>query len=318
MTHFEFQVPATEAGQRLDHFLVGLMPDRSRSQIQRLIKDGHVQLDGRTVRPNVSVRAGDSILVEVPLPRDAKPRPQPLPIDIVYEDADLVVVNKPAGMVVHPGTGHADGTLVNALLHEIEDLSGIGGELRPGIVHRLDRGTSGLMVVAKHDQAHVELVRQFQDREIEKEYYALVWGVVQAGRRIDAPIGRDPVHRQKMSARARRARSAVTRVTHAEHFRGVSLLRVAIATGRTHQIRVHLSAIGHPIVGDRLYGGVRRHQPGDLRALTHLDRPFLHASRLVFKHPVDGRRMEFTAPLPDDLARVLEELRLDQEEDGMR
>lgn len=312
MKPIEFQVPATEAGQRLDHFLVGRMPDRSRSQIQRLIKEGHVHLGGRTVRPNVPVRAGDCVLVEVPPPLDATPRPQPLPIDIVYEDADLVVVNKPAGMVVHPGAGHADGTLVNALLHQIEDLSGIGGELRPGIVHRLDRGTSGLMVIAKHDQAHAELTRQFQHREVEKEYQALVWGVVQAGRRIDAPIGRDPVHRQKMSARARRARSAVTRVTRAEHFRGVSFLHVAIATGRTHQIRVHLSAIGHPIVGDRLYGGVRRHQPADLRALLHLDRPFLHAARLVFTHPRDGRRMEFTAPLPDDLARVLEELRSDQ------
>jgi len=317
-SRLDFQVPATEAGQRLDQFLVGLIPDHSRSQIQRLIRDGRVQLTGRSATPHTALRAGDAIFVDVPAPVDAKPISQPLPIDIVYEDPDLVVVNKSAGMVVHPAAGHADGTLVNALLHHIEDLSGIGGERRPGIVHRLDRGTSGLMVVAKNDAAHADLTRQFHDREVEKEYVALVWGVVQAGRRIDEPIGRDPVHRQKMSARARRARSAVTRVTHAEHLRGVSLLHVAIATGRTHQIRVHLSAIGHPIVGDRLYGGTRRHLPADVRAVMHLERPFLHAARLVFSHPEDGRRMEFTAPLADDLQAVLDQLRLDQEEDRRR
>jgi 23S rRNA pseudouridine1911/1915/1917 synthase len=312
-TRLEFQVPAAQTGERLDQFLVGIVPDHSRSQIQRLIKEGLVHVEGRPARPNTAVRSGDRILVDVPELKSATPASQPLPIDIVYEDGDLVVVNKAAGMVVHPAAGHADGTLVNALLHHIEDLSGIGGERRPGIVHRLDRGTSGLMVVAKNDATHAELTRQFHDREVEKEYLALVWGVVQAGRRIDVPIGRDPIHRQKMSARARRARSAVTRVTRAEHMRGVTLLQVAIATGRTHQIRVHLSAIGHPIVGDRLYGGTRRHLPGDLRALKHLERPFLHAARLVFKHPSDGRRMEFTSSLPDDLQTVLDELRLDQE-----
>jgi 23S rRNA pseudouridine1911/1915/1917 synthase len=312
-TRLEFQVPASQTGERLDQFLVGIVPDHSRSQIQRLIKEGLVHVEGRPARPNTAVRSGDRILVDVPELKSATPASQPLPIDIVYEDGDLVVVNKAAGMVVHPAAGHADGTLVNALLHHIEDLSGIGGERRPGIVHRLDRGTSGLMVVAKNDATHAELTRQFHDREVEKEYLALVWGVVQAGRRIDVPIGRDPIHRQKMSARARRARSAVTRVTRAEHMRGVTLLQVAIATGRTHQIRVHLSAIGHPIVGDRLYGGTRRHLPGDLRALKHLERPFLHAARLVFKHPSDGRRMEFTSSLPDDLQTVLDELRLDQE-----
>jgi 23S rRNA pseudouridine1911/1915/1917 synthase len=224
-------------------------------------------------------------------------------------------------MVVHPAAGHASGTLVNALLHHVADLSGIGGEKRPGIVHRLDRGTSGLMVVAKHDVAHEELSRQFHDREVEKEYVALVWGEVQAGRRIDAPIGRDPSNRKKMSAaalrprgragdsaRVRRSREAVTRIVRAERLRGLTLVHVAIHTGRTHQIRVHLSAIGHPIVGDSLYGGVRRRVPGDLRAVTHLERPFLHAARLVFKHPRDGRRMEFTSDLPADLQRVLDAL----------
>ncbi len=208
-----------------------------------------------------------------------------------------------------PAAGHDSGTVVNALLHHVDDLSGIGGEKRPGIVHRLDRGTSGLMVVAKHDAAHEELARQFSDREVEKEYVALVWGEVMAGRRIDAPIGRDPSDRKKMSARARRSREAVTRIIRAEHFgRVLTLARVAIHTGRTHQIRVHLSAIGHPIVGDALYGGVHRRVAGDIRAVTHLQRPFLHAARLAFNHPRDGRRMEFTAGLPPDLQDVLDAL----------
>ena len=192
---YHFQVPATEAGQRLDHFLVGVIPDQSRSQIQRLIKDGRVQVGGRTVTPHTSVRAGEAVSVDVPAMVEAKPVSQALPLDILYEDADLVVVDKAAGMVVHPAAGHADGTLVNALLHHIDDLSGIGGERRPGIVHRLDRGTSGVMVVAKNEAAHAELTRQFHDREVEKEYVALVWGLVHAGRRIDTPIGRDPAHR---------------------------------------------------------------------------------------------------------------------------
>jgi 23S rRNA pseudouridine1911/1915/1917 synthase len=211
--------------------------------------------------------------------------------------------------VVHPAAGHESGTLVNALLHHVDDLSGIGGEKRPGIVHRLDRGTSGLMVVAKHDAAHEELARQFREREIEKEYVALVWGDVHAGRRIDAPIGRDPSNRKKMSARARRSREAVTRIVRAERLHPMlTLVRVAIHTGRTHQIRVHLSAIGHPVVGDALYGGVHRRVAGDVRAVTHLARPFLHAARLVFQHPADGREMAFESPLPDDLQRILDEI----------
>jgi 23S rRNA pseudouridine1911/1915/1917 synthase len=225
---------------------------------------------------------------------------------VLYQDSDVAVVNKPAGMVVHPGAGHASGTLVNALLHHLSDLSGIGGELRPGIVHRLDKGTSGVMVVAKHDAAHQELARQFHDREVDKQYIALVWGLVQQRKRIDVPIGRDPVHREKISTRARRARSAVTRVTWARSVPGLSLLRVAIATGRTHQIRVHLNAIGHPIVGDALYGGVHRRVPHDLRAVLRLERPFLHAERLAFTHPGTKEPMVFTTPLPDDLRTVLD------------
>jgi 23S rRNA pseudouridine1911/1915/1917 synthase len=289
---------------------VSVIPGRSRSQIQRLIKDGHVLVAGRPAKANQAVKTGQQVAIDIPEPIDATPEPEALPLPIVHQDHDVIVVDKPAGMVVHPAAGHASGTLVNALLHHATDLSGIGGEKRPGIVHRLDRGTSGLMVVAKHDRAHEELSRQFRDREVEKEYYALVWGTVQAGRRIDAPIGRDPADRKKMSARARRSREAVTRITGAEHFgRVLTLVRVAIQTGRTHQIRVHLSAIGHPVVGDPLYGGVHRRVPGDLRAVTHLARPFLHAARLAFKHPSDGHRMEFTSELPDDLQRVLDDLR---------
>jgi 23S rRNA pseudouridine1911/1915/1917 synthase len=305
----QFVVADDAAGERLDLFLVGALPNQSRSHIQKLIKDGQVAIGGRPVaRANTPMRAGDVVSVEILAPVPTTLLPEALPLPIVYQDADLVVVNKPAGMVVHPGAGHAQGTLVNALLHHVDDLSGIGGEDRPGIVHRLDRGTSGLMVVAKNDAAHRELARQFHDREVEKEYVALVWGLVHGGRRIDAPIGRDPVQREKMSARARRARSAVTRVVKAHFLDGVSFLTVGIATGRTHQIRVHLSAIGHPIVGDTLYGGVRRHVPGHLRAVQRLERPFLHAARLVFHHPSEGRKMEFESPLPADLQDVLDAL----------
>jgi 23S rRNA pseudouridine1911/1915/1917 synthase len=301
-------VEAEHDGSRLDTFLTALLPEQSRSQIQRLIKDGRVKGPLASIRASSPVRTGQAYAVEIPAPAAAAPQPEAVPLRIVFEDPDIVVLDKPPGMVVHPAAGHDGGTLVNALLHHVKDLSGIGGELRPGIVHRLDRGTSGLMVVAKHDRAHHELARQFHDREVEKEYVALVWGVVQAGRRIDAAIGRHPSERQKMSTRARRARSAVTRVTFARHLRGVSLLKVAIATGRTHQIRVHLSAIGHPIVGDAVYGGVRRRVPANLRAVQRLERPFLHATRLCFTHPADGRRVEFDSPLPPDLESVLDDI----------
>ena len=303
-----------QAGERLDRYLAGAVPGLSRSQAQRLIDDGHVQVAGRQAKANLALKDGDHVSIELPAPVPTSAQPEDIPVPVLYEDADLVVVNKPAGMVVHPAAGHNSGTLVNALLHHVDDLSGIGGELRPGIVHRLDKGTSGVMVVAKHDAAHEALARQFADREVDKEYVALVWGVVQAGRRIDLPIGRDPNDRQKMSARSRRARSAVTRITRAQHLKGVTLCQVAIATGRTHQIRVHLNAIGHPIVGDPTYGGVRQRVPQDLRPVLRLERPFLHAARLAFTHPTDGREMSFDAPLPDDLQQVLDQLREAQPE----
>ena len=314
----EFTVPAEFDGQRLDRFLVSVMEGHSRSRIQKLIADGHVTVRavrprlpdarGEPSKPNSPVHEHDRVAVDIPDLEDSPLAGEELALEILYQDADVAVLDKPAGMVVHPGVGHASGTLVNALLHHIPDLSGIAGEKRPGIVHRLDRGTSGVMVVAKNDAAHNELARQFHDREVEKEYIALVWGIVQAGRRIDAAIGRDPSHRQKMSARAKHARTAVTRITRAHPMRGLTLCQVAIHTGRTHQIRVHLSAIGHPIVGDGLYGGVHRRVPGDIRAVQRLTRPFLHAARLQFHHPRDGRRMEYIAPLPDDLQDVLDDL----------
>ena len=304
----EFEVPPEFEGYRLDRFLVSVLGDLSRSQIQRLITDGHVSVANRTAKANLALHERDRVSVDMPEPVSSSVTGEELPLEILYQDSDVAVLNKPAGMVVHPAAGHASGTLVNALLHHLTDLSGVGGELRPGIVHRLDRGTSGVMVVAKNDLAHLELSRQFHDREVEKEYIALVWGVVQAGRRIDAAIGRDPANRQKMSARAKHARSAVTRITRAHHMPGLTLCQVAIHTGRTHQIRVHLSAIGHPIVGDAMYGGVHRRVAGDIRAVQRLERPFLHAARLVFHHPRDQRRLEFIAPLPDDLQSVLDDL----------
>jgi 23S rRNA pseudouridine1911/1915/1917 synthase len=315
----EFEVPAEFDGQRLDRFLVSVLPDYSRSQIQKLITDEHVTLKrgvgtaglaprSGLAKPNSVLREGQHVSLDVPEAVASAAVREDLPLEILYQDADLAVINKPAGMVVHPAAGHASGTLVNALLHHLTDLSGIGGELRPGIVHRLDRGTSGVMVIAKNDAAHQELSRQFHDREVEKEYLALVWGVVTAGRRIDAAIGRDPKDRQKMSQKAKHARHAVTRITRAHAMKALTLCQVAIQTGRTHQIRVHLSAIGHPIVGDSVYGGVHRRVAGDIRAVLRLERPFLHAARLAFTHPREGRRMEFITPMPEDLESVLNDL----------
>jgi 23S rRNA pseudouridine1911/1915/1917 synthase len=305
-----FTVPVDGDGLRLDRFLVSVLGEHSRSQLQRLIKSGNVIVAGHAGKANQPVKAGQVVAVEVPPATETSIKAEALPLPILYQDADIIVVDKPAGMVVHPAAGHESGTLVNALLHHVDDLSGIGGEIRPGIVHRLDRGTSGLMVVAKNDAAHEELARQFHDREVEKEYATLVWGEVQPGRRIDTPIGRDGSNRKKMSARSRRAREAVTRIIRTEPFgRALTLAEVAIHTGRTHQIRVHLSAIGHPVVGDPLYGGVHRRVPGDLRIVSRLTRQFLHSARLVFAHPADGRRMEFTSELPPDLQEVVDWLR---------
>jgi len=298
-----------DAGQRLDHFLARRLPQLSRSQIQRLIRQGRVQIDGARPKPSLVVWDGLSADVSVPPPEPLDLVPEALPLSILYDDESLVVIDKPAGMVVHPAAGHRHGTMVHALLHHVGGLSGIGGRERPGIVHRLDRGTSGVMIIAKTDAAHRALTQQFHDRQVEKEYLALVWGKVSAGLAIEKPIGRHPTHRQKMSTRSRRGRPAITRVVDAEPLAGVTLIRVAIATGRTHQIRVHLADASHPVAGDSLYGGVRQRLPARLAAIGRLERPFLHAARLQFVHPESSRRMTFEAPLPSDLAGVLATLR---------
>ena len=258
--------------------------------------------------------------VTVPPPVAAEPEPEDIPLAVVHEDAHLLVVDKPAGLVVHPAAGAPRGTLVNALLARVRDLSGVGGTLRPGIVNRLDRGTSGLLVVAKDDETHRALARQFAGRTVEKEYLALVLGVPRArAGTIDAPIGRDPVHRKKMSVRAPRGREARTSYEVAEAFAGAALLRVRLHTGRTHQIRVHLASRGHPIAGDAVYGGTRplSLRRGALReALLDLKRPALHATRLRFVHPATGQTVTFESPLPDDLRAVLERLRRSRLPDG--
>lgn len=300
---------AADAGLRLDQFITSRLPGISRSQVQRLLRDGRVTSEPHPAKPGLVVTEGLRVDVDVPPPMPATPGAEDLPIEILYDDEDLVVINKPAGMVVHPAAGHAHGTLVNALLHHVKGLSGIGGTERPGIVHRLDRGTSGIMVVAKHDTAHRNLSAQFHDRVVRKEYQAVVWGTPEKGTRYDNPIGRDPNNRKRMSSRAKGGRSALTDVVSVEVLRGVSFVTLVIGTGRTHQIRVHLAEANHPLVGDELYGGVRKRLPTHLASLAKLNRPFLHAARLSFAHPRDGRAMDFRADLPADLARVLKALR---------
>lgn len=296
---------------RLDHLLAREMPDLSRSQIQRLIHDAHVVVGERKppIKPGHRVTSGELITVTIPEPAPLVPVAEDLPIGIIYNDADMVVINKPAGMVVHPAVGHSTGTLVNALLHHVKGLSGAGGDDRPGIVHRLDKGTSGVMVVAKNDAAHRALALQFHDRLVTKDYIALVWGAMKPGQTMERAIGRDPRHRTKMSSRGSHTRAAITTVMDVETLRGVSLATVRIGTGRTHQIRVHLSEAGHPIVGDDTYNGVRHHPPTHLKAVSKLKRPFLHASRLTVSHPVSGETLTFEAPLPDDLTTLLALLR---------
>ncbi len=302
-------VSPDESGHRLDIFLTKRLPDLSRSQVQRLIKSEHVTINDTAAKPGWIVDQDVTVVVRIPEPAPATPQPENLALSILHDDPDFVVIDKPAGIVVHPGAGHAGGTLVNALLHHVRDLSGVGGELRPGIVHRLDRGTSGVMVVAKNDRAHRELSRQFHDREVIKEYVALIWGAIEVGHVMDQPIGRDPNRRVKMSGRARVARAANTTVVNVEALNGVSFVRVRIGTGRTHQIRVHLSEAGHPIVGDELYGGVHRRVPPEVAAVGRLTRPFLHSARIEFTTPQSGDRVSVEAQLPRDLAGVLTVLR---------
>jgi 23S rRNA pseudouridine1911/1915/1917 synthase len=307
------KVEGSSKGARLDAWIARQLPELSRARVQALMAQGAIRLGGRPARPSARLRGGEDVTVELPDPVAATPRPEDVALTILHEDARLLVVDKPAGMTVHPGAGRLSGTLVNALLHHVRDLSGVGGVLRPGIVHRLDRGTSGLMVVAKDDETHRALAAQFAARDVEKEYLAIVHGVPRARQGVvEAPIGRDPVHRKTMSVRAPRGRPARSTYTVAEVLDGAALLRVRIHTGRTHQIRVHLASLGHPIAGDATYGGTRppsSRRPASRAALEGLKRPALHAARLVFTHPARGERLEFQSPLPPDLSDLLAILR---------
>ncbi len=299
---------------RLDLFLTRRDPSLSRSQIRRLIDGGHVRVGAHPAKASHRLRAGDTVFVEAPAATECDVIPQDIPLSVIYEDESILVVDKPAGMVVHPAAGHARDTLVNAILFHCRDLSGIGGVLRPGIVHRLDKDTSGLLVVAKSDRAHQALADQFKRRGIQKTYQALVHGNVTEDRGVvELPVGRHPVDRKKMSTRSRRGRDAVTHWRVCERFGAATFLELDIETGRTHQIRVHLNALGHPVVGDSVYGGTKKirtvENPGTRAALQAMKRQALHAARLRFAHPVRGDVMAFTSPLPADMAALREALR---------
>jgi len=300
MTEARFSFTSDVSGLRLDKFLTGKMEGFSRARIQRLIENGDVLVNSSLSKAGYQVNEGDIIRVEVPPSAPSKPVAQKIPLDVVYEDEDIIVVDKPAGISVHPGPGHLDTTLVNAILNYSPNISG-GEAERPGIVHRLDKNTSGLIIIARHPKAHRYLVNQFKHRQVDKTYIALVKGkVLPESGFIDAPIGRDSRHRQKMAVTTgENGREARTGYQVKEYINGYSLLEVKPETGRTHQIRVHLAAIGHAIVGDDTYG-----PPSRIAA-----RQFLHASRLRFTLPSSGEEVEISSPLPEDLVRVLEQIR---------
>jgi 23S rRNA pseudouridine1911/1915/1917 synthase len=289
----QFTAEAPDAGRRIDHWVHARLPEFSRSRIQDWIKSGRVRVNGAPVKAAYTMRAGDAIEVE---PADLAPlnaAAEAIPLRVLYEDADLVAIDKPAGMVVHAGAGVHSGTLVNALLHRFAELSGVGGPLRPGIVHRLDRFTSGVLLVAKNDAAHRKLAAQFSGREVEKVYLALVHGAVKnESGRIERPIARDPVHRTRMTARLAEGRAAWSEYRVLRRFAEFTLLEVRIGTGRTHQIRVHLASIRHPVVGDTLYGAA---------AQPELGRFFLHAHRIRFRQPATGAETVVESPLAPEL-----------------
>jgi 23S rRNA pseudouridine1911/1915/1917 synthase len=311
---------------RLDHYLAETRPECSRARWQSLVREGCVRVNDRTVKPNHTLRNGDTIVCILPAPVAIEARAEDIPLEILFEDSDVLVLNKPAGLVVHPAPGHATGTLVNALLHHCPDLAGIGGALRPGIVHRLDRDTTGCLVVAKNDAASLSLTRQFQVREVTKTYLALVWGTPHpAGGTIHTLIARHPHQRKKMAALplapsrlhknteddeeddapSPRGREAITHYRVETALGPVCLLRVRIETGRTHQIRVHLAHRRHPVVGDTTYGRARAHV-----LPAPVTRQMLHAAELSFLHPRTGERLTFTAPLPPDFQQLLEALKI--------
>jgi 23S rRNA pseudouridine1911/1915/1917 synthase len=295
----------------LDAFLAGQIDGWSRARLQRLIEDEEVLINGKPVKASYKLRAGDEIEVELSAPPAASFTPEAIPLEIIFEDDSLIVVNKPAGLVVHPAAGIHSGTLANALAYHFQKLSTRAGEIRPGIVHRLDKDTSGLMVVAKNEATHENLADQFRAREVFKSYVALVHGVVkQESGRIEQPIARDPRTRIRMAVVAA-GRGALSLYRVRRRFKSFTLLDVELKTGRTHQIRVHLSWLKHPVVGDEVYGGGRDKTVLDVRlraAIRKLRRQFLHAERLGFRHPTSGESLQFVAPLPEGLANLLAEL----------
>ena len=293
---------ADREGERLDAFLARSVPDLTRSAAQRLLERGAVTLRGRAAKKNDKTRLGDSLTVCLPEPQPVDLVPQNIPLDVIYEDDDVIVVNKPAGLVVHPAPGHPDGTLVNALLYHCgTSLSGINGELRPGIVHRIDRDTSGLIVAAKNDRAHLALAAQLQDHSLARVYEAVaVGGFWEDCGTVDAPIGRHPVDRKKMAVDRKNGREAVTHWSVLARYPGYTHVECRLETGRTHQIRVHLASIGHPLLGDTVYGS-KKPWPG-------LAGQCLHARRLRFVHPSTGEPLELECPLPDWFRDVLEKL----------
>jgi 23S rRNA pseudouridine1911/1915/1917 synthase len=306
--HQKLTAASGDAGRRLDLFVAQRVPELSRTRIQELIREGHVHVDGKIAKVSHRVAAGESVEIEV-LSRPAlEALPEDLPLDLLLVDDDFVIVNKPAGMVVHAGAGHSCGTLVNALLHRLGKLSDAGGALRPGIVHRLDRETSGAMVVARNDKAHEHLSEQFRSRNVRKIYLALVHGKMpRDSGTITLPISRDPRRRTRMTARATKGRHARTDWRVVARLDGCTLVEAVLHTGRTHQIRAHFAAIGHPVVGDTLYGAPRSLRAGTWN-LPLLERNFLHAARIGFSHPSTGAWVEVRAPLPKDLRVYFEQL----------
>jgi 23S rRNA pseudouridine1911/1915/1917 synthase len=314
-TEHNFLFEAQQAPCRLDHFLADELPELSRSQIKKLIADGHVQVDGRVTKAGEKLKGGERLRVVEPAPQAAAPVAEAIELEVLYEDSHLIVINKPAGLVVHPAAGHASGTLVNALLHHCTDLSGIGGELRPGIVHRLDKETSGVMVATKDDATHQDLSRQFKEHSITRRYLALVHGMVQNNQGvIDRPIGRHPTDRKKMSSRSGRGRRAVTRWQVLKRFDRdrLTLLELTLETGRTHQIRVHFADMNLALVGDPVYGSASRtnalHDLELRRLVQCLGRQALHARLLGFVHPATGEYLELESPPPADFQAVLDHL----------
>ncbi|WP_238357402.1 RluA family pseudouridine synthase [Cohnella zeiphila] len=294
-----------QAGERADKHVTEALADLSvsRSQVQDWIRSGAVTINGQSCKPNGKVAAGDELAVDVPEAEPLESLPEDIPLNVVYEDADVIVIDKPRGMVVHPAVGHASGTVVNALLYHCRDLSGINGTMRPGIVHRIDKDTSGLLMAAKNDLAHASLAEQFKEHSVLRRYYALVYGnVPHAKGTVDAPIGRDKNDRKMFAVTDKGSKRAVTHFAVLERFDDYTLLELRLETGRTHQIRVHMKYIGHPIVGDPMYGGRAGRTLG-------MQGQALHAGVLGFVHPRTGETLEFSAPLPDDMEQALHSLR---------